>query len=40
MWSTAPNTRPIASIGPQPIAYITAVMPHVVTATRAHSRQP
>ena len=31
---------PIASIGPQPMAYITAVIPKVCTATRAHSRQP
>ena len=40
MPSTAPKMRPMAIIGPQPMAYITAVIPKVCSAIRAHSRQP
>ena len=35
--STAPKMSPIASIGPQPIAYITAMIPNTCTATRTHT---
>ena len=34
MHSTTPNTSPIASIGPHPMAYITAMIPNDCTATR------
>ncbi len=40
MHSTTPNTSPMASIGPHPTAYITAVMLNVCTPTRADRRQP
>ena len=40
MQSTAPKHSPIASVGPQPIAYITIVLPPSSTPMRVHSRHP